>query len=68
MKRHKRKRTPAAAGRKAAPWLDGRHAVFGELVKGREIANAIGDVPRDFRERTLKNVTLQETVISRGSY
>jgi len=26
---------------KATPWLDGRHTVFGEIVKGMEVVNAI---------------------------
>src|SRR5689334_10230586 len=31
---------------KATPWLDGRHTVFGEVVKGQEVVNAIVSTPR----------------------
>ncbi len=53
---------------KATPWLDGKHSVFGEVVKGQTVVDAIGNVPRDLRDRPIKDVVLQEVVISRGSY
>jgi len=53
---------------KATPGLDNRHAVFGEVVKGQEVVVAIGNAQRDFRDRPLKEVVLQEVIISRGSY
>jgi peptidyl-prolyl cis-trans isomerase A (cyclophilin A) len=53
---------------KATPFLDGRHSVFGEVVKGQNVVDAIGNVSRDFRDRPIKDVALQEVVISRGSY
>jgi peptidyl-prolyl cis-trans isomerase A (cyclophilin A) len=53
---------------KATPWLDNKHSVFGEVVKGQNIVDAIANVPRDFRDRPLKDVVIQEVVISRGSY
>jgi peptidyl-prolyl cis-trans isomerase A (cyclophilin A) len=53
---------------KATPWLDGKHSVFGEVVKGQNIVDAIAAVPRDFRDRPSKDVVLQEVAISRGSY
>ena len=53
---------------RATPGLDGRHSVFGEVVKGLEVVVAIGKVPRDSRERPLKDIVLREVVISRGSY
>jgi peptidyl-prolyl cis-trans isomerase A (cyclophilin A) len=47
------------------PHLDNRHSVFGEVVKGQEAAVAIANVPRDPRDRPLKDVVLNEVVISR---
>ncbi len=52
---------------KPAPWLDGRHSVFGEVVKGQTVVDAIINVPRDQRDRPIKDVVLKEVVISRGS-
>jgi peptidyl-prolyl cis-trans isomerase A (cyclophilin A) len=51
---------------KATPWLDGRHSVFGEVVKGQEVVSAIANMPRDSRDKPLKDVVLREVVISRG--
>ncbi len=53
---------------KATPWLDGKHSVFGEVVKGQEIVSAIVTVPRGPRDRPTKDVVLRDVVISRGSY
>ncbi len=53
---------------KATPWLDGRHSVFGEVVKGQEVIDAIGSAPRDSRDRPLKEITLKEVIITRGKY
>jgi peptidyl-prolyl cis-trans isomerase A (cyclophilin A) len=53
---------------KATPWLDGKHSVFGEVVKGQNVIDAIVNVGRDFRERPVKDIVLQQVNISRGSY
>jgi len=52
---------------RATPWLDGRHSVFGEVVEGMPVVEAMGTVPRDGGDRPLKPVLLQEVLIGRGA-
>jgi peptidyl-prolyl cis-trans isomerase B (cyclophilin B) len=37
----------------AAPWLDGKHTVFGEVTSGMETVDAIEGLPTDARDRPL---------------
>lgn len=53
---------------KATPWLDGRHSVFGEVIKGQGVIDAIANVGRDSRDRPKKDVVIQQVIITRGSY
>jgi cyclophilin family peptidyl-prolyl cis-trans isomerase len=48
----------------AAPWLDGKHTVFGRVTSGQDVADAISAVPRDERDRPLEPVVIESISIS----
>ncbi|MCU0641692.1 MAG: peptidylprolyl isomerase [Candidatus Margulisbacteria bacterium] len=48
-------------------WLDGRHTIFGQVIEGQEVVEAISKVQRDQRDKPaeaviLKKVTIRETL------
>lgn len=47
------------------PHLDGRHAIFGEVVSGQDIVEAISNVRRDGRDKPYEDVTIQKVTIER---
>jgi|SRR3989344_2261634 len=40
------------------PWLDGKHAIFGELVKGQEVLDAIGTAPTGDGDRPKQEIKI----------
>jgi peptidyl-prolyl cis-trans isomerase B (cyclophilin B) len=44
----------------AAPWLDGKHTVFGEVVEGMEIVDAIEASETDARDKPLETKTIDK--------
>jgi peptidyl-prolyl cis-trans isomerase A (cyclophilin A) len=49
----------------ATPHLDDRHSVFGRVVEGMEVINAINSVATDEHDRPLAPVILQSVVVRR---
>lgn len=49
-----------------APHLDGEYTVFGEVVDGMKVVEAIGRIKTDEKERPLKEVVLKKVRISRS--
>ena len=44
-------------------WLDGKHAIFGEVVEGIEVLRDIGNSPIDREDRPLKEILLKDVTI-----
>lgn len=50
--------------RGGTPWLDNKHTVFGHLVAGEDVAQAIQNVKRDAADKPLEDVTIETIDIS----
>jgi len=45
------------------PWLDGKHAVFGHLIEGEEVLEAIGSVETDSRDKPIEDVVMEKVEV-----
>jgi peptidyl-prolyl cis-trans isomerase B (cyclophilin B) len=43
----------------AAPWLDGKHTVFGRVVEGMEVVDRIEGARTDGRDKPVEDVTIE---------
>jgi peptidyl-prolyl cis-trans isomerase B (cyclophilin B) len=44
----------------AAPWLDGKHTVFGEVTDGLDVVDAIESTPTDGRDRPREDARIEK--------
>ncbi len=50
----------------ATTWLDGKHAVFGEVTEGMDVIQTIGTTPTARGDRPLEDVVMESVTITEG--
>ena len=48
----------------AAPWLDGKHTVFGRVTSGMEAVDAIEQLPRDGRDKPREPAVIERVQLA----
>ena len=47
------------------PWLDNKHAIFGEVVEGMDIINALGKTATNTQDRPVKDIVINHVTVER---
>ncbi|MCP3659187.1 MAG: peptidylprolyl isomerase [Bacteroidetes bacterium] len=45
------------------PWLDGKHAIFGKIIEGEDVLNAIGNTQTGMMDRPVNEIVMKTLTI-----
>jgi len=48
----------------AAPWLDGKHTVFGKVASGQDVVDRISEADRDAQDKPRAPITIERVELS----
>jgi len=48
------------------PWLDGKHAIFGEIIEGLDVVKSMARVPKTAGDRPAKDIVILKATASRA--